>query len=82
MSNLDKNIGIFPNTGAGSGILPEILFVGSGNNPISLYVNDDNSLSFKTVGGTTVFGISHSGINAPSGVISVVDASLVDGGNF
>lgn len=82
MSNLDKNIGIFPNTGAGSGILPEIRFVGSGNDPISLYVNDDNSLSFKTVGGKQVFNINHNGISAPTGVISVIDTSLVDGGNF
>ena len=82
MANSDKLIGIFPNTNEESGILPEIRFIGSSNNPISLFVNDDNTLSFKTLSGASVLDINHSGISAPTGVLSVMHSSLVDGGNF
>ena len=63
MSNLDKNIGIFPNTGEGSGILPEIRFIGSGNQPISLYVKDNNDLSISSSGTSDILVVHQSGIN-------------------
>ena len=67
MSNLDKNIGIFPNTGAGPGILPEIRFVGSGNNPISLYVKDNNDLSISSSGTSDILLVNQSGLVANRG---------------
>lgn len=67
MSNLDKNIGIFPNTGAGSGIYPEIRFVGSGNNPISLYVKDNNDLSISSSGTSDILLVNQSGLVANRG---------------
>lgn len=63
MSNLDKSIGVFPNTGEGSGVLPEIQFVGSGNQPISLYVKDNNDLSVSSSGTSDILVIHQSGIN-------------------
>ena len=45
MANSDKDILITPNKGTGS--LPEINFVGQGNNPIKLRVLDDNTVSFE-----------------------------------
>lgn len=45
MANSDKDILITPNKGQSA--LPEIKFVGSGNDPIYLRVLDDNTISFE-----------------------------------
>ena len=45
MANSDKDILITPNKGQTA--LPEIKFVGSGNDPIYLRVLDDNTISFE-----------------------------------
>jgi hypothetical protein len=79
-NNDNKLIGIFPNTGLEA--LPQIEFVGAENKPITLYVNDDNSLVFKNKDNQDIFLIGHSGIVCATGVISVIQSSLVDGGNF
>ena len=44
-NNSDKDILITPNKGQTA--LPEIKFVGSGNDPIYLRVLDDNTISFE-----------------------------------
>lgn len=59
MANSDKLIGIFPNTGE-TGV-PRILFVGSGNKPINLRVEDDNRLNFVNSSGNHLFSIGESG---------------------
>lgn len=45
MANSDKDILITPNKGTAN--IPEINFVGQGNNPIKLRVLDDNTVSFE-----------------------------------
>ena len=54
MANSDKDILITPQKGAGTGTYPEISFVGSGNNPISLRGLDNNAVEFKGASGQIV----------------------------
>lgn len=80
MANSDKDILITPSKGQTS--LPEITFVGQGNDPISLRVLDDNTISFEgsqgqlfAINNNLTSGIIYS-VNDVSGVPSIsVDAS-------
>lgn len=80
MANSDKNIIITPNTNQTS--LPNIRFVGSSSNPISLDVLDDNTISFSGSQGQ-LFSINHNlstgtifSVNDISGIPSIeVDAN-------
>ena len=70
MANSDKNIRITPNRDTTS--LPRIAFTGSTNAPISLYVLDDNTLSFEGSSGQ-LFSVNN---NLSSGYIfSINDIS-------
>lgn len=70
MANSDKNIRIQPNRN--STLFPKITFTGQNNNPITLNVLDDNSLSFEGSSGQ-LFSINN---NLSSGYIfSVNDIS-------
>ena len=57
MANIDKKIGIFPET-ATSGY-PRIEFTGSGNIPITIETLDDNSLNFFSSSGVKDLIISN-----------------------
>lgn len=70
MANSDKDILITPNIGQAA--LPEIKFVGTGNSPRFLRVNDDNSLAFLNNAGTERFSINE----------DLVRTSLSASGNF
>lgn len=59
MANSDKVIGIFPET-AETGI-PRILFVGSGNKPVNLRVENNNNINFVNSSGTSIFSINENG---------------------
>ena len=80
MANSDKDILITPNKGQTA--LPEITFVGQGNDPISLRVLDDNTISFEGSQGQ-LFAINNNltvgtifSVNDVSGIPSIaVDAS-------
>jgi hypothetical protein len=70
MANSDKNIRIQPNRN--STLFPKITFTGQSNNPITLNVLDDNSISFEGSSGQ-LFAINN---NLSSGYIfSVNDIS-------
>ena len=70
MANSDKNIRIQPNRN--SALFPKITFTGQSNNPITLNVLDDNSISFEGSSGQ-LFAINN---NLSSGYIfSVNDIS-------
>ena len=70
MANSDKNIRITPNKGTTS--FPKIVFTGQANDPITVNVLDDNSLSFSGSAGQ-LFSLSN---NISSGTIfSVNDIS-------
>lgn len=56
MANSDKDILITPNIGQAA--LPEIKFVGTGNSPRYLRINDDNSLAFLNNSGTERFSLN------------------------
>ena len=77
MANSDKLIGIFPNTGAGSGIFPEIRFVGSGNQPISLFVQDNNDLTVSSSGTQNILVINQSGVIIKQGVFENLVSNMV-----
>lgn len=90
MANSDKLIGIFPNTNEGSGIFPEIRFVGSGNQPISLFVKDNNDLTISSSGVNDILVINQSGLVATHGNFTSLsvsnnkvlnNADTFDGGN-
>lgn len=74
MANADKNINIRPETNTGS--LPSITYTGFDNNPITLSVLDDNTLSWESVAGQ-LFSITPSltgtifSVNDVSGVPSI-----------
>ena len=71
MANSDKNIRIIPNRNSSSDT-PFIRFTGQSNNPITLNVLDDNSISFEGSSGQ-LFAINN---NLSSGYIfSVNDIS-------
>lgn len=82
MANSDKNISIRPETNTGS--LPSITYTGFDNNPITLSVLDDNTLSWESTAGQ-LFSITPSltgtifSVNDISGVpsIEVEDSGLV-----
>ena len=72
MANSDKEILITPNRGQSS--YPEIKYVGSGNNPVTAKVLDDNTISFES-GTHQLFTV---GTNQTSGdLFSVTDVSGV-----
>jgi hypothetical protein len=87
MANIDKKIGIFPETDTSG--YPRIEFTGSGNIPITIETLDDNSLNFKSSVNNSIFRIY------PSGTVSVPNSGslfvsnnrvldnidIVDGGN-
>jgi hypothetical protein len=70
MANSDKDILITPNIGQAA--LPEIKFVGTGNSPRYIRVNDDNSLAFLNNSGTERFSINE----------DLVRTSLSASGNY
>jgi len=70
MANSDKDIIITPNRNQAA--LPEIRFVGTGNSPRLLRVNDDNSLAFLNNSGTERFSINE----------DLIRTSLSASGNF
>lgn len=82
MANADKNIRIRPETNTGN--TPTVEYVGFDNNPITLNVLDDNTLSWESVAGQ-LFSITPSltgtifSVNDVSGVpsIEVEDSGLV-----
>lgn len=82
MANTDKNITITPNKGSAS--QPNMVFTGFDNNPITLTVLDDNTLSFEGSAGQ-LFSITPSltgtifSVNDVSGIpsIEVEDNGLV-----
>ena len=82
MANSDKNISIRPETNTGN--TPKVTYTGFGNNPITLNVLDDNTLSWESVAGQ-LFSITPSltgtifSVNDISGVpsIEVEDSGLV-----
>ena len=51
MANSDKNILITPNVGAATGTLPNIIFRGADNTPITMRVLDNGTLSFEGTAG-------------------------------
>jgi hypothetical protein len=66
MANIDKKIGIFPETGTSG--YPRIEFTGSGNIPITIETLDDNSLNFKSSLNSSILRIYPSGtVSGPSG---------------
>ena len=72
MANSDKEILITPNRGQSA--LPEVKYVGSGNDPITSKVLDDNTISFES-GTNQLFTI---GTNVTSGnIFTVSDVSGV-----
>ena len=72
MANSDKEILITPNRGQSA--LPEVKYVGSGNDPITSKVLDDNTISFES-GTNQLFTI---GTNVTSGnIFTVSDVSCV-----
>lgn len=70
MANSDKDILITPNIGQAA--LPEIKFVGTGNSPRYLRINDDNSLAFLNNSGTERFSLNE----------DLIRTSLSASGNF
>ena len=72
MANSDKEILITPNRGQSA--QPEIKYVGSGNDPITSKVLDDNTISFES-GTNQLFTV---GTNVTSGnIFTVADVSGV-----
>lgn len=82
MANSDKNIRITPSTNTGN--LPNVVYTGLNNNPITLNILDDNSLSWES-GAGQLFSITPSltgtifSVNDVSGVpsIEVEDSGVV-----
>ena len=84
MANSDKNILITPNVGAATGTLPNIIYRGADNTPITMRVLDNGTLSFEATAGQ-LFSISDGltgsifSVNDISGIpsIEVLDTGLV-----